>query len=94
MIEWLQEWYLRHCNGNWEHQNGINIYTVDNPGWSISINLRGTSLEGVEIAYSLNEISETEWEGYLISNNIFKGGCSPTRLNNIIEVFKNIVESP
>jgi len=93
MLEWLQQWYLSNCDGNWEHENGVQINTLDNPGWLIDIDLKKTSLEGLEIPYSINEISETEWEAYSISNNVFKGRCSPNKLNRVIEIFKEIVES-
>ncbi len=42
---WLLKWYCKHCNGDWEHGTGIHIDTLDNPGWSIKINLEDTELE-------------------------------------------------
>jgi len=35
----LQDWYLSQCDGDWEHQNGINIVSLDNPGWTVDIAL-------------------------------------------------------
>jgi hypothetical protein len=34
-IERIQKWYLEQCNGDWEHSYGIEITTMDNPGWYI-----------------------------------------------------------
>ncbi|WP_143316933.1 Imm53 family immunity protein [Clostridium sp. HBUAS56017] len=45
MIKLLQDWYNRNCNGDWEHSYGVNIGTLDNPGWTVDIDLIGTSLE-------------------------------------------------
>ncbi|TMB85990.1 MAG: hypothetical protein E6J45_14585 [Chloroflexi bacterium] len=28
----LQHWYLSRCDGEWEHQRGITIESLDNPG--------------------------------------------------------------
>jgi hypothetical protein len=42
-INWLQDWYKQNCDGDWEHSYGINIYTVDNPGWSVNIELTDTN---------------------------------------------------
>lgn len=39
MIKWLQNWYYQLCDGEWEHQNRIRIETIDNPGWSIEIDI-------------------------------------------------------
>jgi hypothetical protein len=41
----LQEWYQRHCNGEWEHHYGIEIGTLDNPGWQVKVDLTGTPFE-------------------------------------------------
>jgi hypothetical protein len=41
----LQLWYDAQCNDDWEHQYGVKIETLDNPGWSVTIDLAGTLLE-------------------------------------------------
>ena len=43
---WMQDWYKKQCDGDWEHQNGIRIETIDNPGWKIVIDLVETELDG------------------------------------------------
>jgi hypothetical protein len=42
----LRNWYAAQCDGDWEHFYGINIDTLDNPGWSLSIDLSDTYLSG------------------------------------------------
>ena len=51
MINWLQNWYTDQCNGEWEHEYGVNIQTSDNPGWIIDIDLAFTPLENIEIRH-------------------------------------------
>jgi len=46
---WLSHWYSNNCDGNWEHYNGIKIETIDNPGWSVSIDTEGSSIELIDI---------------------------------------------
>ena len=41
----LQRWYSSQCDGDWEHQLGVEITTLDNPGWLVRIELRHTPLE-------------------------------------------------
>ena len=43
MIDWLQSWYEKQCNSDWEHNYGIKIETLDNPGWSITVDLVDTN---------------------------------------------------
>lgn len=37
----LMEWYSSNCNGDWEHSGGVKIETLDNPGWSITVDFDG-----------------------------------------------------
>ena len=46
VLDDLRRWYVAHCDGDWEHTYGVNIGTLDNPGWSVEIDLRDTLLEG------------------------------------------------
>ena len=38
-LEWLQSWYAAQCNDTWEHDHGITIDTLDNPGWHVRIDV-------------------------------------------------------
>lgn len=37
MMHDLVNWYVSHCDGEWEHGYGITIETLDNPGWAVNI---------------------------------------------------------
>ena len=41
-----EEWYNGNCDGDWQHEYGIKIETVDNPG-SIKIALSYTPIESL-----------------------------------------------
>lgn len=84
--------FMLECNGDWEHENGISIITVDNPGWSITIDLENTSLEDEEIVGELIEMNEKDWYFFEIKNKKFRGGGNLTKLNFLITQFKEIVE--
>jgi len=45
-VQELQTWYQAQCNGKWEHTCGVKIETLDNPGWSLTIDLAETNLSG------------------------------------------------
>jgi hypothetical protein len=92
MIEWLQKWYLEQCDGGWEHEYGITIGTLDNPGWTLDIDLAFTHLQEVNISPTLWEDGEDNWLSYSIKERKFYGNCDPTRLNLLINVFKEIFE--
>ncbi|ANK12735.1 immunity 53 family protein [Erythrobacter neustonensis] len=100
-LDWLANWYVRECNNDWEHSYGIKIDTLDNPGWTIEIDLRETSLEGRpfeakhgEPARDLDEWRELgSWWAAKADGVRFKAACGPTDLSSVIGVFRQWVES-
>ena len=89
----LQRWYHSQCNGDWEHAWGVKIGTLDNPGWSIEINLHDTTLAGKtfqEHSYGVGKDAETngdEWLVCKVEDQVFKGFAGPFKLEEMIEVF-------
>ncbi len=55
----LQNWYAAECDGDWEHQYGIKIDTIDNPGWRVEIELNFTSKRYYEL--EKNCIQKANW---------------------------------
>jgi hypothetical protein len=45
-LEWLEHWYATQCHGDWAEDRGVMIESLDNPGWMLRVDLRGTELEG------------------------------------------------
>ena len=91
MIEWLQDWYEKQCDGDWEHGYGIRIETIDNPGWSVEIDLNDTEFSISDFQYKLFEKSESDWVGFEVNENVFAGVGDPLKLNIIISVFKEVI---
>ncbi|MCT4648099.1 MAG: immunity 53 family protein [Carboxylicivirga sp.] len=92
MIEWLNNWYLSNCNGDWEHTYGIKIETIDNPGWKVIIDLSETRFEELKLDMSFTEKNDLDWISYGIEDGIFKGYGDPTKLESILSIFRNLVE--
>jgi hypothetical protein len=91
---WLYQWYESHCDDLWEHAYGIKIETLDNPGWSVEIDLRGTRMETV--AFSLVEHNiedDVDWWYCQVEDKVFKGGGGIRSLEPMLDVFKNWVSA-
>ncbi|WP_040195471.1 immunity 53 family protein [Candidatus Soleaferrea massiliensis] len=88
-IKWLEKWYQRNCNGEWEHFYGIEIGTLDNPGWYVKIDLAETKHGDLQ----MNEINidrgENDWMRCSVENGIFQGYGDCTKLDDIIQTFMN-----
>ncbi len=90
---WLQKWYQIHCNGDWEHGSGIHLHTIDNPGWSLTINLEDTEL-GNRIFQQLDiNRSEKDWVFCEIKNIKFQARCGVCNLTEILRIFRNWAEN-
>jgi hypothetical protein len=83
----LEQWYLSQCNGDWEHSFGIEISTLDNPGWRVVIDLRGTELENSPFSEISTLKHKTEWMRCWIEDQKFHGAGGPLHLSAILAVF-------
>jgi hypothetical protein len=87
------KWYKSNCDGDWEHLFGIKINTVDNPGWSIDIDLLDTPLENKQFQKVQVDNGDDDWKVCMVKENIFKGAGDPSKLEEILEIFKEWTES-
>ena len=87
MLEWLQNWYFQHCDGDWEHNYGIKIDTLDNPGWLVEIDLTDTDLEFEPFEKVEVEYSEQDWIHCRVQDGVFRGAGGPNNLQDILEIF-------
>ena len=89
----LQEWYHSQCNDDWEHSYGITIGNIDNPGWTVKIDLRDTELEHVdfpEFSYGVAEQAESSGDNWLLCRRVgneFDGCGGPHKLTEILDTF-------
>jgi hypothetical protein len=83
----LESWYLAQCNGDWEHEHGIEISNIDNPGWRIRVDLAGTSLAGrVQERIRLDR-TEQDWVQYWSDGVTFEAACGPGNLREAVRIF-------
>lgn len=93
IIKWIEGWYAAQCDGDWEHEYGVKIYTLDNPGWGVDIDLSGTESETLHIEYQLFEDDDIHWYGFSVKDAIYRGAGDPGKLERLLHVFKALVES-
>lgn len=92
-IKWLENWFKENCYDEWEHSYGIKIKTLDNPGWSVTVDLSYTYMENKEFSELGVDNSDDDWIDCFVRNNQFMGYGDPDKLEEIIKVFKEWVES-
>ena len=93
MLQWLEKWYESYCDGDWEHDYGIIIKTLDSPGWRVQIDLTDT----VEYIDPFPDVDvrngDDDWMACCIKDEIFIGQGDLSKLEAILTIFKDWVDS-
>jgi len=95
IIQWLQDWTKSQIDGDWEHELGISISMLDNPGWILSADVSnyGDFLKETKPLGRDNDVDWIDFEVRVIAKTyvyieIF-GDIS--KLNKILYSFKAII---
>ena len=95
IIQWLQDWTKSQIDGDWEHELGISISMLDNPGWILSADVSnyGDFLKETKPLGRDNDVDWIDCEIRVIAKTyvyieIF-GDIS--KLNKILYSFKAII---
>ena len=86
-IRALQDWYLARFDGDWEHRFGVEIGTLDNPGWFLKIDLERTGLDNREFSEIKDLEHESDWVHCRVSDSLWEGFGGPKKLGTLISVF-------
>jgi hypothetical protein len=100
-LTWLMDWYLSQCDEDWEDHYGVKIDTMDNPGWSLIVDLNDTSLEGKTFIPVYENVTDenpiqglwgdVSWLACKVDDTKFKGYGGPRDLGRIIGIFRQWV---
>jgi Immunity protein 53 len=89
----LISWYRSQCDDDWEHQHGVRLETLDNPGWLLTVDLIRTDLQGRSMSPVREGVSPAScpvsptWIDCTVTNNQFRGACDPTQIARLFAVF-------
>jgi len=82
----LQNWYHSNCDGDWEHSFGISIETLDNPGWTVKIELTDTNLEDLHYEKRVDN-GDLDWLFIKANEKVFEASGDPDKLQTILTIF-------
>jgi hypothetical protein len=102
-LEWLEQWYAAQCVGDWAEDRGVKIETLDNPGWLLKVDLRGTDLEGRMADALVHRSGEPPsasngnlggevWMDCSVRGGQFIGAGDPGKLRAILRCFRTWAE--
>jgi hypothetical protein len=93
-LDWLQQWFVAHCDGDWEHQYGLRLLTLDNPGWSLTVDLHDTELAAVTFTPVRVNRSQLDWIACEVSEHRFEGRGGAGNVSELVRVFRSFAERP
>jgi hypothetical protein len=88
ITNWIQKWYYRNCDGDWEHQNGFSIKTTDNPGWYFEVIFEDTDCEGKTFESVDIKRSEMDWYRCSVKKCKFEAYGGIFNLIDMLNVFR------
>ena len=92
-LERLQQWYASMCNGDREHTYGVFISNIDNPDWSLKVELKDTYLHDVEFKeLKIQRTDENDRILCKVEKGNFQGYGGPFNLGELTGVFLNWAE--
>jgi|ERR1041385_262949 hypothetical protein len=92
-LQRLQQWYNLQCDQEWEHSCGVEIDTLDNPGWSLKIDLTSAPLQYKAFSEAKeNYEHETKWITCFVRDGKFMGACGSEKLEEMVEIFLDWAE--
>jgi len=87
LLERIEAWYASQCDEEWEHRWGVQIETLDNPGWIVRVDLTGTPLEDASFDRSENMDSADAWLECRTQDGQWVGAGGPGMLRRILAEF-------
>jgi len=93
VIAWLQQFYLLHCDGDWEHSYGFSIENIDNPGWLVKFDLADTKLSVAAFSAVDEQRSEFDWVMCSKEADRFVGSGGALNLSEILSIFRQWAEA-
>ena len=85
LLKVLQQWYQSKCDGTWEHMYGVEIDTLDNPGWTVS-------LTGETDKKSINIFVDRSEDNWLSVKSCDDNFVAYGGINNLEEILVHAVE--
>jgi hypothetical protein len=82
----LQNWYITNCDDVWEHSHGISIDTLDNPGWTIKIDLTDTCLQNLAYEKQVDN-GRFDWMFIKVVKKFFEASGDPSKLSILLSIF-------
>lgn len=91
-FEWFQNWFAAECDGFWEYEERVKPCNLSNPGWTLTINLRASPLEG-KVMTPIDVGNDEDWLQVTSDGNNFRAAGNEFNLIRMFAEFRRFVSS-
>ena len=85
----LEAWHARRRAGEWKRHHGITIATLDNPGWRLRIDARGSDQRERPFAPISVATSDLDWLECRVYDRIIEDAGGPDKPALIPRAFRD-----
>ena len=97
ILDRFQNWFFSQCDGSWEHDEGVDISTLDNPGWAVTINISRYDISDIGQERREFERGGGDWIHWWIDERpqklSFEARCGATNLKEVLAIFLTMFEN-
>ena len=93
IISWLEGFYRENCNRGSKSKFEIFVTTLGSRGWSVTVDLDGTSLSGASCDQVDRKRSRHDWVRCWVKDDTWEAIGGVGNLKEIFELFRQWVES-
>jgi hypothetical protein len=92
-LERFQRWFDSMTDGDWHHTYGVSITTIDNPGWSLRVELSDTYLFDRQFdEKKIQRKTDNDWLLCRKDDGVFQAYGGPENLDEMISLFLDWAE--
>lgn len=91
VLGFLCDWYRAQCIPELHDGDGIAIEAVDGPGWWLTVDLQGTTLEGHLWSPFVEDLGDGEWVQGWSDGTTFTSAASIENLVLAVRMFRDFV---
>ena len=95
LLAWTVRWVESQFDGNWEHGRGFSLGLVDNPGWTLRIDVSNHDVSRTTLLpIKESDVDHTRFFfAEVTADDVFDGICDATQLERLLRVFRSLIET-
>lgn len=88
-FHWIEQWYASHCDGVWERENGIEIRSLEKPGWLLRFDVGEEAVAWKPVRWDVDDADR--WLDAWLDDGVLNVACGPRALREAVALIREAV---